>query len=128
MSFNLTNTTKGSPKILKGLPFVQIKDAILGKGYELSLVIVSSKEMSQLNITYRNKVGPTDILSFPISKDSGEIFLSLKEVQSKAKKFEREPKNFIQFLFIHGCVHLKGFTHGSRMDSEERKFRKQFGV
>ena len=48
--------------------------------------------------------------------------------RKEAKKFDREFKNFIQFLFIHGCVHLKGFTHGSRMESEEVKFRKQFGV
>lgn len=132
MSFSLTNKTKtnkkSSPKILKGLPFLHIKEAILGKDYDLSLVIVSSKEMERLNIAYRNKEGSTDILSFPIDKDSGEIFISLKETEEEAKKFERTFENFIQFLFIHGCTHLKGFTHGSRMESEERKYRKIFAI
>jgi rRNA maturation RNase YbeY len=128
MSFSLTNKTKGSPKILKGLPFVHMKEAILGKDYELSLVFVTSKEMARLNLAYRNKEGATDILSFPIDKDSGEIFISIKEAEAEAKKFERELQNFIQFLFIHGCAHLKGMTHGSRMESEERKFRSLFSI
>jgi len=128
MSFTLTNTTKGNSSLLKGLPFVHMKDKILGKNYELSLVIVSSKKMAELNLVYRNKVGPTDILSFPLDKNSGEIYLAIKEVRSEAKKFERELKNFIQFLFIHGCAHLKGMTHGSRMESEERKYRKLFNI
>jgi probable rRNA maturation factor len=128
MSFSLTNKTKGNLAILKGLPFVQIKDAVLGKDYELSLVFVTPKEVARLNTTYRNKPLATDILSFPLDKNSGEIFMNMEEVKKESKKFERELKNFIQFLFIHGCVHLKGFTHGSRMESEERKFRKEFGV
>ena len=128
MSFSITNKTKGSLKIFKGLPFAQMKEAILGKEYELSLVIVTSKEMAKLNLVYRNKVGSTDILSFPIDKDSGEIFISLKESKSEAKKFDRIFENFLQFLFIHGCTHLKGMTHGSRMEREERKYRKIFNV
>ena len=128
MSFSLTNKTKGSPKVLKGLPFADMKDAILGKKYDLSLVIITSSEMKKLNLAYRNKIGSTDILSFPIDKDSGEIFISLKETEAEAKKFDRTFENFIQFLFIHGCTHLKGMTHGSRMESEERKFRKLFGI
>ena len=128
MSFSLTNKTKGSPKILKGLPFVQMKETILGKNFELSLVIVSSKEMAKLNLAYRNKVGSTDILSFRVSEDCGEIFISLKESEAEARKFEREFSNFLQFLFIHGCTHLKGMAHGSRMESEERKYRKLFNI
>lgn len=128
MSFSLTNKTKGNPKALQGLPFAQMKDKILGKKYELSLVIVSSAEMTKLNQAYRSKKGATDILSFPIDKDSGEIFISIKETEREAKKFERSFKNFVQFLFIHGCTHLKGFTHGSRMESEERKYRSIFSI
>ena len=128
MSFSITNKTKGSPKIPKGLPFVQMKEAVLGKDYDLSLVIITSKEMAKLNLAYRNKIGSTDILSFPIDTDSGEIFISLKETEVEAKKFDRDFKNFIQFLFIHGCTHLKGMTHGSRMESEERKYRKIFAI
>jgi ssRNA-specific RNase YbeY (16S rRNA maturation enzyme) len=46
----------------------------------------------------------------------------------EAKKFDREYENFLGFLFIHGLVHLKGYDHGSTMESIEIQFRKQFGI
>jgi probable rRNA maturation factor len=128
MGFSLTNRTKGSLSRLARLPFVKMKDAILGPGYELGLVFVTPSEIRNLNAVHRKKNVPTDILSFPLDKMSGEIFINQQESRKEAKKFGRDYINFIQFLFIHGCTHLKGFTHGSRMESEERKFRKLFKI
>ena len=34
----------------------------------------------------------------------------------------------VLFVFIHGCVHLKGFDHGDKMEKVEEKFRKIFKV
>jgi len=126
--FTLSIKTKGNPKTLKGLPFARMKDAILGKKYDLSLVFVDGREGRKLNKLYRKKDYATDILSFPLSKTEGEIVINQKAADKKAKTFDREPINYLQFLFIHGCVHLKGYAHGSRMESEERKFRKKFKI
>ena len=124
-NFSITNTTSGK---LPSLPFVSMKEAILGKKYELSVVVVSLEKIKKLNFIHRGKNSSTDILSFPLSDTSGEIFLNLEEAKKGAKKFERDFENFIGFLFIHGLVHLEGFDHGSRMETIERRFRKQFGV
>lgn len=117
--------TKGK---LPGLPFSAMKEAALGKAYKLSVVIATREEIRALNRTYRNKDAPTDILSFPLSKTEGEIFLNFVEARKESKKFGRSFPNFIAFLFIHGLVHLKGFAHGSRMEALEAKFRKRFGI
>src|SRR3989338_1639663 len=122
---SVTNLTKGK---LPSLPFVSMKDAILGKKYELSVVIASRDRIKRLNFSHRGKNTSTDILSFPLSETSGEIFLNLDEAKKEAKKFGREFENFICFLFIHGLAHLEGFQHGSRMESIERKYRKQFRI
>ncbi len=45
-----------------------------------------------------------------------------------AKEFERPYDNFLIFLFIHGCVHLKGYDHGAKMEKVEEKFRKKFKI
>ena len=124
-NLTLSNTTKGK---LPSLPFSDMKNAVLGKKYALSLVIVSPAEIKKLNATYRGKNTPTDILSFPLSKNEGEMFICISETKKEAMKFERAFPNFLAFLFIHGLVHLKGFDHGSRMESEEEKFRKKFLV
>jgi len=104
----------------------EIKDAILGKRYELSLVFVDSKFSRRLNRIYREINKPTNILSFPLSKTSGEIFIDLTQAKKEFKKFDLTFSQFITFLFIHGLLHLKGMTHGSTMEKAERKFYKKF--
>jgi probable rRNA maturation factor len=124
-NFSILYKTKAK---LPRLAFCDMKNAVLGKNYELSLVIVGDALSQKINRTYRSLDKPTDILSFPLSKTSGEIFLNLKQAKLEAKKFDRSYENFIAFLFIHGLMHLKGFDHSSRMESEEVTFRKKFGI
>lgn len=124
-NFSITNTTKGK---LPSLPFVSMKEAILGQRYDLSLAIIGDVKARQLNKKYRSKKYTPNILSFPLSKNSGEMFINLNTAKKQAPDFERTYKNYIAFLFIHGLVHLKGFTHGGRMERVEAKFRKKFGI
>ncbi|MFH1455163.1 MAG: rRNA maturation RNase YbeY [bacterium] len=123
--FSIINETKGK---LPSLPFVRIKNKILGKKYELNLIFVSNKKIQALNKTYRKVDSPTDILSFPINKNSGEIFICEKIAKKKVEDFERKYNNFIAFLFVHGSVHLLGYDHGNKMESIENKFRKFFKI
>lgn len=119
---------KGKNPDISGFLLSQIKKSILGDKYNLSLVFTTSSKMKKLNKAFRGKDTTTDILSFPISKTEGEIFISLKESAKEAKKFDREKNNFIYFLFIHGAMHLKGFVHGSKMEKEEKKQREKFSI
>jgi probable rRNA maturation factor len=120
-------------KIVKNIEFEKMKDAVLGHDYQLSLVIASDELSRRLNHEYRGKNKPTDILSFPLEKNvlkngSGEIFLNPRQCAAKAREFGRTFENYLAFVFIHGLFHLNGFDHGSRMESEEAKIRKHFGV
>jgi probable rRNA maturation factor len=108
--------------------FKQIKEAIVGKNYDLSFAYLSPAEMRKLNLIYRNIDKATDILSFPLSETEGEMYICLEEAEAEAKKFDRDLPNFLRFLFIHGLVHLIGHDHGSTMETIEAKFRKEFGV
>jgi probable rRNA maturation factor len=121
----IINKTKGKlPRLL----FVALKEKVLGKKYELEIVFVAPKEMHAINLQYKNKDKPTNILSFPITKTSGQIFICLSYAKKEAHLFDRTYANYIAFLFIHGLIHLKGYTHGSRMESEEQKIRHAFSV
>ncbi len=110
------------------IPFEAMKDAVLGKEYDLSVVFISKEKIQSLNKQYRNIDEPTDILSFPLDDTSGEIFINLEETKRMAPDFDREYENFLAFLFIHGLVHLKGYDHGSTMENIEKKFRKDFNI
>jgi len=123
--FSVTNTTKGkTPR----LPFLLYKNRILGKKYDLSLVFVGEKKIRALNKRYRKIDKPTDILSFSVGKNSGEIFICQKIAKTQAKEFERSYANFIPFLLIHGMAHLLGYDHGNKMETLEKKYRKIFQV
>ncbi len=121
----IINTTKGK---LPRLPFEDIKNFTLGKKYHLSLVFVGDKLSQKLNNKYRKKNKPTNILSFPLSKTEGEIFINYRLAQREAKKYERKFSDYIGFLFIHGLFHLKGFEHSSKMEEQEAKIREVFGI
>ncbi len=121
--FSITNRTNGK---LPRLPFEQVKDAILGPKYSLSVALVTPKESHKLNLTYRQKDKPTNVLSFPFEKNSGELVLDLKTSRADAVNFDMTPDNFLLFLVIHGMLHLKGYDHGSTMEKAEKKFLKKF--
>jgi probable rRNA maturation factor len=135
-NFSVLNKTKSKKGKLLRLPFADIKNAVLGEDYELSLVIVSKAAIRKLNKAYREKDYPTDILSFGLGKTSGEIFINLDVAFKKAKEFGRNTeggersrtnKDYLGFLFIHGLYHLKGYDHGKKMEKLEQDMCKKFG-
>lgn len=117
--------TKGK---LPRLPFSRLKDAILGPSYELSVASVSASVSQKLNAHYRGKNNPTNILSFPLTKTSGELILHLPTARKEYKNFGMTYDDFLLYLVIHGMLHLKGMEHGGIMERAERKFGILFGV
>lgn len=104
----------------------KIKNYILGERYSLSVNFVSPAIAQKLNIDYRQKDYIPNILSFPLSKSEGEIFICLSVARKEAKKFSLTYKKFLTLLLVHGCLHLKGMDHGDKMSEEEERISKKF--
>jgi probable rRNA maturation factor len=124
MSLSITSTVKSYPRH----KYVDIADKILGKRYELSLVFVGKTRAATLNKEYRKKTYSPNVLSFPLDEKTGEIFICPQVAASEAAKFNLSPRGYVGFLFIHGCLHLKGLDHGDTMDKQEAKWVKHFGL
>jgi len=125
ISLSIRNLTKSkSPN----LPFLNIKNAALGKGYSLSLVFAGDKLTKKLNLKYRGKKYPPNVLSFPLGKESGEIFINLKQAKKESTLFGKSPQKFVGYLLIHGLLHLKGLEHGSTMEHTEKRIGKKFHI
>ncbi len=122
-NLSIQRQTKGR---IPNLPFVHIKNDLLGKDYELSLFFPDTKTSIELHKKWKKKDGVVNILSFPLDKNSGEIILTLNAARHEAKKFNHTYHQHILFLFIHGCLHLKGMTHGAKMEKEENLFYKKY--
>ena len=117
MQFSITNTTR---KSIPSSNFIDIKNAVLGKDYFLSLVFINQTKSRKINFTYRKKDKSTNVLSFPLDKKCGEIFICPEIAKKEGLS--------VGFLFIHGLLHLKGMEHGSTMERAEEKLCKKFGI
>ncbi|MCC7004862.1 rRNA maturation RNase YbeY [Candidatus Nomurabacteria bacterium] len=125
MNLTILNKTKSK---LPRLPYLSVKNEVLGGKYELSLVFVGDTLSKKLNFKYRRKNKPTNVLSFPLNKTTGEIFINPNKAKKEAKFFGKSFNDFIAILFIHGLLHLKGMQHGSKMEGIEKKLAKKFNV
>ena len=86
------------------------------KNQEFSILLTSNKKMKSLNLKFRKKNKPTDVLSFE-SHDKiyiGDIAISYEIVNKRSKK----SNFFIEFdkMWIHGYFHLNGYDHKKLKD------------
>lgn len=90
------------------------------------LTIVGDKEIHALNREYRGVDKTTDVLSFsyfgekrfPGDDAVGEIVISLQTAKKQAKDHGKTLNEELQFLFLHGLLHVFGFDH---IKKNERK-------
>jgi probable rRNA maturation factor len=120
--FHLTSTTRTIPAI----PFVDIKNRILGQRYNLAVTILGSKRAQTLNQRSRGKSYIPNVLSFPLTNTAGEIYLCPAVAKREAKSFGRTEHAQLVYLFIHGLLHLKGYDHGAAMDRLEQRWCRTF--
>ena len=124
----LSVTTMVPKGKLPRLPFLELKNAILGKRYELSIVFTTPAHSRRLNRTHRGKDKPANVLSFALSPRSGELVLCQSTARKEAPAFGMSERRFLSYLLIHGMLHLKGFAHGSTMENKEELFLKKFSL
>jgi probable rRNA maturation factor len=95
---------------------------------EITLVFTDNRAIKKLNKQYLKKNAPTDVLSFPIGEKGadgkyylGDIVISVpqafKQCFSEKHGLERE----LEFLTIHGFLHLLGYEHSEGIEEEEEK-------
>lgn len=120
--FSLSSTVRSYPP----LPYAALKDDILGKAYDLSLVFVGEDRALTLNREHRGKDYVPNVLSFPLDKSSGEIYITTAVAKREAKEFGRSFKSQVGYLYIHGLLHLKGLRHGPKMERLEGRFLERY--
>lgn len=99
-----------------------IKNDILGKEYSLSVAYVSEKKSREINKKYRKIDKATNVLSFALRKDLGELLLCKAVIRKEAKKIHKTTERWLGFLVIHGMLHLKGMEHSARMERAEKQY------
>lgn len=91
----------------------------------IDLLLTDDKEIARLNRTWRNKEGPTNVLSFPDgeSEGGGDIAIALETVQREAAKQGRNVDDHLAHLVVHGVLHLLGDRHDTDAAAERMERR-----
>lgn len=121
----IRNKTRGT---IPRLPFADMARDVLGARYELSVGFVTPAESARLARTYKHKDYAANVLSFRLSKTSGELVIAPAVARKQAKEFGTDFRGMLCILFIHGLFHLKGHTHGGTMESAERRMVRKYSA
>jgi rRNA maturation RNase YbeY len=123
---------------------------------DVSICLVSDREIARMNETFRKKKGPTDVLSFPAGQRPrilagrkravgaekgresrtaesylGDIAIAPATARRYAKRNGRSLLDELRVLILHGVLHLLGYDHETdrgAMDRMEHKMRRRFGL
>lgn len=109
---------------------------ILEVEFELGIRVVSNAEIARINERYLQHHGPTDVITFhydstqasipddvPGAKKmiSGDIFVSVDEAVSQARRFRTSGREELLRYAVHGILHLLGFDDHSARDRRRMK-------
>jgi probable rRNA maturation factor len=124
---------------------------------EVTVCLVSDREMTRLNQAYRRKQGPTDVLSFPAQSPQrkspvatgrptaaslrtrrpvtktflGDIAIAPETARRYAMHNGRTVRDELRVLILHGVLHLMGYDHETdrgEMDRLEQRLRRRLGL
>ena len=86
------------------------------KKQEFSILLTNNRKMKNLNLKFRKKNKPTDVLSFQSNENFyiGDIAISYEIINKRSKL----SNFFLEFdkMWIHGYFHLIGYNHKKLKD------------
>lgn len=98
---------------------------------EIGVACVDNAESHELNLQYRQKDKPTNVLSFPSdipeevlslldAEPLGDLVICIPVVLQEAAEQQKTPTDHFTHLLVHGILHLLGYDHEtSEADAEE---------
>ena len=111
----------------------------LPENTEMSVTLMDSEHIHEINKKYRGVDKPTDVISFAIEEDDpdevpiilpedeefdipkniGDIMVSMDKVKEQAEYLGHSEDRELGFLVVHGFLHLNGYDHMKEEDEKE---------
>jgi probable rRNA maturation factor len=106
-----------------GLPRVkrfctQALEAAGASAWSVVVLLCGDERIAGLNLRYRGKDQPTDVLSFPREDGrrddpvEGDIAISVETLRRNAARYRVSENEEMKRLLVHGLLHLAGMDHG----------------
>ncbi|RQM63791.1 rRNA maturation RNase YbeY [Aeromonas hydrophila] len=106
---------------------------------EVTVRIVDEAESNELNLTYRGKNKPTNVLSFPFEAPPGlelpllgDLVICRQVVEREAAEQGKPLMAHWAHMVVHGSLHLLGYDHieddeAEEMEALERDIMQELG-
>ncbi|ENU28477.1 rRNA maturation RNase YbeY [Acinetobacter modestus] len=112
---------------------------------EIGIACVDLAESHELNLQYREKDKPTNVLSFPSdipeemlnlldAEPLGDLVICIPVVLQEASEQQKTPIDHFTHLLVHGVLHLLGYDHetseaeAEEMEALEIEILKKLGI
>ncbi len=112
---------------------------------EIGIACVDLAESHELNLQYREKDKPTNVLSFPSdipeemlslldAEPLGDLVICIPVVLQEAAEQQKTPTDHFTHLLVHGVLHLLGYDHetseaeAEEMEALEIEILKKLGI
>ncbi len=93
---------------------------------EMTIRVTDIKESAELNNRYRDKTGPTNVLSFPFEDPPGmqagilgDLVICAPVVQREANEQNKHLNEHWAHMLVHGVLHLCGYDHTDEFGAAE---------
>jgi len=124
LSVDLGRVRRSLKRLLKELGF---------KDSEVSLLLVDDDQIREINKSYLQRDRPTNVISFAMTEGAfgdvhpeilGDIILSVETAARDAVAYDIDFMDEVEFLLIHGLLHLVGYNHENVESREVEKMKK----
>ena len=104
---------------------------------ELSILLVDDPQIADLNVTYLNREGPTNVIAFPMQEGEfagitpdllGDVVISLDTAAREGLTAGVDMESRAVELLVHGVLHLMGYDHENDEHEARRMERKSEDV
>lgn len=137
-----SSVRRGAPSIARIARWARAATGARGRGAEIAVRIVGAAEGRRLNLLWRGRDYPTNVLAFPApprtrggraKKALGDIVICAPVVAREAREQRKAVDHHWAHLVVHGVLHLLGHDHerdrdAARMERRERQILAQLGV
>lgn len=109
-------------------------ESLTGAEAELSISLIDDDLMAAMNERFRERVGPTDVLSFSLLEGEhaehrggmlGDVVLDLEVAERQAREQGHSLDDELLRLLIHGTLHLLGHDHEEEAEARVMQAREQ---
>jgi probable rRNA maturation factor len=103
-------------------------------GREIGVSVVGPAESRRLNVRYRGRDKPTNVLSFPVPelpsakaagepRPLGDLVICPQVLRTEAREQKKTLRAHWAHLVVHGSLHLIGYDHEHNTDADRMERR-----